>query len=68
VKSIIEDDKYIGPLTATRLFDLPEVRSFVFSSAASITGFPLGSSGNYEFDASSYDSLMLGEKEIIVFL
>ncbi|MEP7729368.1 retention module-containing protein, partial [Marinomonas primoryensis] len=63
--NVVEDDNISGTLTATDI-DLPAGARLVFSSAASFTGFTLGSNGNYEFDASSYDSLKLGETEIVV--
>ncbi|WP_392386936.1 Ig-like domain-containing protein [Marinomonas primoryensis] len=63
--NVIEDDNVSGTLTATDI-DLPAGAQLVFSSAASFTGFTLSSNGNYEFDASSYDSLKLGETEIVV--
>ncbi|MCW8356555.1 retention module-containing protein [Marinomonas pontica] len=64
-ENIVEDDNISGTLTATDI-DLPAGAQLTFSTASSFTGFTLDSNGNYEFDSSSYDSLSLGEKEIVV--
>lgn len=63
--NVTEDDNIGRSLSDVDVY-LPSGGDLVFSSDSTITGFTLSTNGNYEFDAASYDSLMLGEEKIIV--
>ena len=59
--SVIEDGIISGTLTAQD----ENVDSLIFTTTVDIEEFSLNSDGSYVFDASSYDSLAVGETQVI---
>ncbi|AEF55073.1 retention module-containing protein [Marinomonas posidonica] len=62
--SVTEDLTLSGTLQATDV-DLPSGSSLTFTTTSTATGLTLNSDGSYTFDASSYDSLSVGEEQEI---
>ncbi|WP_261888070.1 VCBS domain-containing protein [Vibrio rhizosphaerae] len=64
VALVAEDATITGSITATDV-DLPAGQSLVFTTASNVPGLTLNADGTYRFDASGYDALSAGEKQII---
>ncbi|WP_343750195.1 retention module-containing protein, partial [Marinomonas primoryensis] len=63
--SVTEDFTISGSVRATDV-DLPDGKALSFSTSSTVTGLIFNSNGTYSFDASSYDSLVVGEKKEIL--
>ncbi|SIO96141.1 Hemolysin, chromosomal [Vibrio spartinae] len=61
---VAEDTTITGRIIATDV-DLPDGQNLVFSTESNVTGLTLNADGSYSFDASSYDALAAGEKQVI---
>ncbi|WP_197413077.1 VCBS domain-containing protein, partial [Vibrio sp. MEBiC08052] len=64
VAVVAEDATITGSITATDV-DLPDNASLTFSTESNVTGLTLNADGTYSFDASGYDALGAGEKQVI---
>ncbi|WP_197413079.1 VCBS domain-containing protein, partial [Vibrio sp. MEBiC08052] len=64
VAVVAEDATISGSITATDV-DLPDNASLTFSTESNVTGLTLNADGTYRFDASGYDALSTGEKQVI---
>ncbi|MCB5162718.1 retention module-containing protein, partial [Marinomonas algarum] len=62
--SVTEDASITGSISAQDV-DLPAGASLTFSTTSTAAGLTLNADGSYSFDASSYDSLEVGEKQVI---
>ncbi|KUI99259.1 hypothetical protein VRK_17380 [Vibrio sp. MEBiC08052] len=64
VAVVAEDATISGSITATDV-DLPDGQSLVFTTDSTVPGLTLNADGTYRFDASGYDALSAGEKQVI---
>ncbi|WP_197413080.1 VCBS domain-containing protein, partial [Vibrio sp. MEBiC08052] len=62
--TVTEDATVTGNITATDV-DLPADASLTFSTDSTVNGLTLNADGTYSFDASGYDALSAGEKQVI---
>ncbi|WP_205410503.1 VCBS domain-containing protein, partial [Vibrio spartinae] len=62
--SVTEDATISGSLTASDV-DLPDNASLTYSTDSTVPGLTLNADGSYSFDASGYDALAAGEKQVI---
>ncbi|USP12595.1 VCBS domain-containing protein [Vibrio gazogenes] len=63
-RSVSEDATITGSVTATDV-DLPDGQDLVFTTESNVVGLTLNADGSYSFDASGYDALAVGEKQVI---
>ncbi|WP_205409148.1 VCBS domain-containing protein, partial [Vibrio gazogenes] len=63
-RSVSEDATITGSVTATDV-DLPDGQDLVFTTESNVAGLTLNTDGTYSFDASGYDALAVGEKQVI---
>ncbi|WP_205409199.1 VCBS domain-containing protein, partial [Vibrio gazogenes] len=61
---VAEDATITGSITATDV-DLPDGQDLVFTTESNVAGLTLNADGSYSFDASGYDALAAGEKQVI---
>ncbi|MEL0625051.1 tandem-95 repeat protein [Marinomonas arenicola] len=64
VDSVTENHTITGTISANDV-DLADGAALSFSTTSDVAGLTLKSDGSYSFDASSYDSLAAGEKQLV---